>query len=337
MKRGFTMIEMLVALAISGVVAAAAIMAFVSLARATRRIEQQAHADDEVKVLTDVIMTRVQQAGGGQLRPWMVLEVDDNQGLACQTPLTLGAVTLPACDLSGSNSDRLHVVIGADATQCTINTVVPSTNAITQARSPTASCCVNATDFDDRSLVLVGADGSLAAGQWTTSFCTHVDPGNCACNTTPALNGYASPLVQAGTVPNLLDGGVMMPGTTLTYFLDHTTGILSYVSDEDNDGVVEVSELADHVADFQVQLGFDTDGDQVADLYSNGYPTGAGAPARSQLRSIRLGIMIAAPVPTRDTPSSATLLNGGAITHARGVYLRKVQTTATLRNLDLFF
>ena len=119
---GFSLIELMVAMAISGIVVASATSAMLMIFRATSRAEQQADADENAKLLLDHLLGKVQQVGGGSVRPSMAIRIDDN----CTTTLEVGDTTLPACD----ESDRIHFLeIDDSIPECTITTfngVTPS-------------------------------------------------------------------------------------------------------------------------------------------------------------------------------------------------------------------
>ena len=99
--RAFTLMELMVAIALAGVISAATTAAFMGLYRAQKRLEQQAEADQEAKFLLDVLLSRAQQAGGDQIRPWDALVVENNCAAA-----TIGGVSLPAC----GGTDRVHLL-----------------------------------------------------------------------------------------------------------------------------------------------------------------------------------------------------------------------------------
>ncbi|HEY4223418.1 MAG TPA: PilW family protein [Myxococcota bacterium] len=310
--RGFTLVEMLVALALSSVITTAALEAFVAVSRLTRRSEQEAYADQEAKLLSDYVMSTVQQTGGGNIRPWMGVAVDDN----CSTSVTVNGQTMPACD----SSDRLHVaVVSPTASQCTVTSVVGNT-----VTSPTGSCCLNNAEFLNQSVVVFTA----GSGEWRADRCTAINTGTCTCT----LTGNASAYGNFNGSTNFASGWIT-PGTTDSFFLDPTTQTLKLLSDSDNNGTPEITELADRVADFQVQLGFDTDGDQQVDRFQAGY----SGVTNSQLREVRIGIIVAAPVPARETSSRAQLFNGPVRSATRGKYMRAVSTRSVFRNLNIFF
>ncbi len=315
--RGFTLLEMMAALAISGIIAAASMTAFIGISHATRRVEQQAHADAEAKQLVDYLMGSVQQAGGGLVRPWMGIAIDDN----CTTSLTVAGQTLPACD----GSDRLHIATpDPDGNQCTIVSVSGSTITSTGTG---ATCCLNATDFEKKPLLIMAGDSTASAGEWRTDFCDVVDTTACTC-TLKGDSAYQT--AGAGTAD--FSGGVMTAGNTLSFFLDPPSGVLEMLSSED-DGTPAISELADHVGDLQVELGFDTTGDQVVDLEQPGY----ASVDRTLLRMIHVGIIASVPVPVRETRSSAQLFDGPVRSATHGRYFHAISTRATLRNLNLFY
>lgn len=75
--RGFSLIEVAVAGAIASVVGLAAISTFAILARQMTRLQAEAGVNDEAKTIVDALVGELQGVGGGQVRPWMALRVDD--------------------------------------------------------------------------------------------------------------------------------------------------------------------------------------------------------------------------------------------------------------------
>ena len=326
-RRAFTLLEMMAALAISSVIATAAIVAFVNVSRSTRRVEQQAHADEEAKLLVEYLVSNAQQAAGGSVRPWMGIQVDNNTSAACAATVTIGAIVVPVCN----GSDRLHILmLDPTPAQCTIQTAAAGSVTVCPGAAGCAgTCCLVAAQHQGKDIVLVPPEGGPDQGQWRSTFCTAVNAAACSC----ALGGGQSAYSTPGAGAAAYSAGVLTVGTTWTVYLDRSDGILRLVADTNGNGTPDLVELADHVADFQVQLGFDTNGDQVVDVYQAGY----GGMSAANVRMINLGVIVQAPVAARDTLSKAQLFDGPVRSAARGFYLRASASKATLRNLDIFY
>lgn len=314
MTRAFTLMELMVAIALAGVISAATTSAFIGLYRAQKRLEQQAEADQEAKFLLDVLLTRAQQAGGEQIRPWDALVVENN----C-AGTSIAGVSLPSC----GGTDRVHLLrLDASVPQALLLTGAPGGFDGSVFRGTGAGSSCSLASSGGRTGLLVAKTGEMRPATCTglnTSSCTCVDPGSASGfkNDTPSTN---------------FDGGVFAVGFIETYYVEN--GVLKVLADKDGDGVGEVEELADRVADFQVDFGFDTDANFSVDGFSavidGGHP-------KTSMRMVRAGIMLDVPAPARDVPTRAQLIGGAVKSKPRGSYLYATQAKVVLRNLDLFF
>lgn len=316
--QAFTLMELMVAIALAGIISAATTSAFMGLYRAQKRLEQQAEADQEAKFLLDVLLSRAQQAGGEQVRPWDALVVENS----C-SGTTIGGVTLPGC----GGTDRVHLLrLDTTVAQAQLLTGPPHGVAGSNFRGTGTGSTCSLSAMSDRFGVLVAKTGEMRPAQCTSLT---VSSGNCMCTDPGSASGFRNDGAVAGTD---FDGGVFAVGFVETYYVEN--GVLKVLTDKDGDGTAEVEELADRVADFQVDFGFDTDANFSVDGFSA--VVDAGHP-KTSMRMVRAGIMLDVPAPARDVKSTAQLIGGAIKTKPRGSYLYATQAKVVLRNLDLFF
>ena len=76
-RRAFSLIELAVASAMAGVISVAAIGAFAHLNRQLVRTQRYTSASDNAKSVVDLLVTDMQGVGGGAIRPWMAIRLED--------------------------------------------------------------------------------------------------------------------------------------------------------------------------------------------------------------------------------------------------------------------
>lgn len=315
--RGFTLMELMVALSIGLVVMAGATSAIVSITRSTVQTRQQSRADIEAKLLIDWVASALQEVGGGSVRPNMAIRIEDDCASETVVVEGLGTVTLPDCD----ESDRLNYLILDDsAPQCESNTT-PGANIFFNS---TSECCqAGNTDLDGRTVLVVDDDGD-----WTTRFCSNQNITGCHCTFPSGLSAYNPP--GGGLDPPV----VVTRGSSATVYMDPADHVLKMLVDSDGDGDVELRELAPNIYDFQATLLWDTDSDGSPETASVSTPAGAQP---NTLRMARIGLVVGVPVPSKTTPTRGQVLNGPTRTADRGLMMRSVVVTTGLRNLYVFY
>ncbi len=316
--RGFTLMELMVAMSIGLVVVAGATTAIVSITRSTVQTRQQSKADIEAKLLVDWIGAQMQQVGGGSVRPQMALEIEDDCATTTFTLEGSGTMTLPDCD----GSDRLNfLLIDGDAPQCEITSFAGTTAQMDAAEA----CCTGTAFLQDVSVIIVDSSGN-----WETRLCTNHNTSSCHCVFPAGQSAYNPP----GGAFTATDEPYLVQGSSATIYLDPADHILKMMVDTDHDGTMEVKELAPHVYDFQATLLWDTDNNGTPETESVDVPSGGNA---SMLRMIRIGLVVGVPVPSRTTPTGGQVLNGPARSASSGLLMRSVVATTGLRNLYVFY
>ena len=76
-RRAFSLVEVAVASVLVGIIAVAAISSFALLNRQLVRLQAETRASDDAKSLIDFVVGDLQSVGGGAVRPWMALWVED--------------------------------------------------------------------------------------------------------------------------------------------------------------------------------------------------------------------------------------------------------------------
>jgi prepilin-type N-terminal cleavage/methylation domain-containing protein len=319
--RGVTLIELMVATTIAGIVIAGAVSSVATIQRFVVEAGRSAELDGEAKLLVDYLVASSQGLGGGAIRPWVVVNVDDNWDAANMT-------------------DRVTIVeIDDSLGECTIESH-PGHGAVFTFDA--SDCCIDST-WDGREVIATSPNGNffmtLTVGTATST------PGNCQGNFPPGLTNLTGFDRLPGTDTDMVGGAIVL-GKVSRFFLDSTRHVLVMEKDTDGDGVMEQIDLADSVYDFQAALGYDPDRNGIivedgttadewlfnapADaLGSGGLVTATGA----DLRMINYGVAMG--VKTTLTANTVQILNGSPKT-APGIFLRGTHGAAMFRNLALF-
>jgi prepilin-type N-terminal cleavage/methylation domain-containing protein len=120
-RRGFNLIELAVAMTISGLIGAAALMVFRSVSATRTRIGRMTIADDNAKVLGHYLEREAQRVGGSRLRPWQAIGIEDENG---STPFDCSAGGLPC--VIGDRLTFAFAVAGFVPESCSIDTLTSS-------------------------------------------------------------------------------------------------------------------------------------------------------------------------------------------------------------------
>ena len=128
MRRGFSVLELSISLAIAGIVVAAAASSGVVITRILKLDGKKSTADSDSRRLVDFVLSNLQSVGGGPVRPWMAIwheQGDHDQGDGTEpSGGCLGRNGLPPC----GTSDRITLVdIDPNRAPCVIEEVVNDT------------------------------------------------------------------------------------------------------------------------------------------------------------------------------------------------------------------
>lgn len=267
-RNGFTLVEVLIAVAIATVLIAGAMTAHVSNLSFYKTSEGRVNLSQDGILLIDYLRNELMPAGGGSIRSWMGIWVEDN--CAARAPL-------PPCN----NSDRLTIsTVTVPVQECPIIGQI-SANEIQVARSGVAgACCLQPqaataeSSYENHQIMLVLGDF------YSQRFATNVtiDAVNCRLTYSAgqaALNDRPPPLLP-GPIPYNWSNGTVTLVNVETFYLDTTTRLLKRWMNTNNDTTLDATEdviVADRVFDMQFALGYDfnpADGNVVSSANGTG-------------------------------------------------------------------
>ncbi|MDP2342532.1 MAG: prepilin-type N-terminal cleavage/methylation domain-containing protein [Deltaproteobacteria bacterium] len=333
MRRGFTLLELMVAMAIATIIGAAAVGAGMLLNRVMVDTRKRAVLWDEAKRLEEAMLSQLQEAGGDPLRPHEAILVENNCGARDGMPscdgadritITRSRIGLPPCKVSGTSGANLDV--DAVSGVCCLFMAADG--------SPLAT-----SPWEQRAALLLRADGTLV------SLNLHnATNGTCKVNAPPGQGNPNPKLLSAGTL-------VAVEAVTIYPSPQGSTGEYQLVQWIDGpiggvvgNGTVDPSEIlliADHVYDFQVALGYDGNPENgesidVASTSDEWLGNAAGDALNpvislDQLRMIGIGIAVG--VPSGRT-IGAQLLDGPVRTRP-GIYMATTRGSVMMRNLNI--
>jgi len=342
-RRGFSLIEVAVASAMASVIAIAAIGAFANLNRQLVSVQRESTASDNAKSLIDLLVTQMQAIGGGPIRPWMALWVEN--GTTARHP-TSGARDALFKRPAVSGSDR--VTLGTFIEAAPTCRVAGMTNGTLTVAKVGGLCCF---ESGKNLFSLGGVDGpaSEAATVFVINNTHHMQivltkpPVGCTAtwspgplapvdNAPPSLASFAGATVAAADVRTLYINDLnelrefkQRSQFTSTPTLDATTTSL----------------VSSDVFDLQVQLGYDTQPDgRIADTNSSTdewlFNDDGDTPvfSSSSLRMVGVGAIVG--VRQAEPKASAATVVGGQQLVSSSAFLRGAMGRASLRNLFIF-
>lgn len=163
---GYTLIELTIALAMAAIVSTAGLSVFAVFNRHRVRIERASTADDVAKSVLQYLIRESQRVGGGALRPWQSIAVE-------QDPCGEGGpFTIPCEDdlphLAGPprlGTDRVTFAFADDSavfTSCSIAAMDVNTITLDSVVHAGQTACCNQFRFDDVGAVVVAPIATLA-------------------------------------------------------------------------------------------------------------------------------------------------------------------------------
>ena len=335
--------------AMAGVISVAAISAFASLNRQLVSLQAQSIVNDSAKSLIDLLTAEMQAVGGGAIRPWMGIWVEN--GVNASDSARDEAFNAP----EGIGSDRVtFATLVAAAPTCTITAMTKSS---VTAETTGKNCCLDAmfaaaslqgsadtvmlaylvADKKHRQVALLRAKGCSAETQPGPLAALDVIPA--ASPAKPDADFVGGHIVATAIRTIFLsDGDLLM-------FDQHQN--FSATAPKLSDGAVGL--IATNVHDFQVQLGYDTDRDSRIDDTSglddewlfnvddehDAVSGPSGTFDRRALRMVGVGVIVGVGNTSATAPSTARIVGGGVIT-SNEVWLRGAMGRASLRNLFIF-
>lgn len=356
MTRGFSLIEMMAALAIAAVIISGATGAVMAINRVVVDQSRRATAWDEAKRLEEYLISVAQGVGGGVVRPHTSILIENagdppppavppsSGGMGCRD-----IDGIPDCTDPDQGTDRLTILQQLSGfPQCPIS---GTTGVNLDVGAGSAACCLEdaaggVASWDGVQALLVGSAGTASVAL------------NSPNSSGPICRVRAPPGQGSGVLPTAL-GAVGFPATLVvvsasTYFVDRPAHALQFWTDLDGDGDAAADELTlvhDQVYDLQVAAGYDglpEDGrlddfrDETDEFLFNhaddALMPGNGNFAAVTTSQLRL-VAIAVAVGTRVEVAAANeiqLLDRPSPISEDGVYLSSTSSKAFLRNLAVF-
>ncbi|MDP2342182.1 MAG: prepilin-type N-terminal cleavage/methylation domain-containing protein [Deltaproteobacteria bacterium] len=355
-RTGFSLLEVAVASAIAGIVAAAALSSFAVLNRQLVRLQAETSASDDAKTLVDFLVSDLQAVGGGAVRPWMAMQVDNgaDTGFIDRCPNFGQTICGPA--------DRVTygLLVPTKNSVCRIAAIDDGTKTI-GGDGAGANCCLSLmmlrAGFDSRAPPTSGLPTLLDLKLHTVAVSPtgfhrqlsleNVDPITC---TAKFSAGPLAGVDDPGVIAQFVNGTVSAVRVRTLYVDESRHELLSFEDKRGFNGADvlvdadEVSKVASHVHDFQVQLGYDSDGVTpgiIVDRSSNTdewqfNAAADGAFPPNALRMTGVGIIVGVNVKDPSYSSSAQVI-GGDPKSVSGIHLRGAMGKAALRNIFVFF
>lgn len=339
-RNGFSITELLVALAISAVMMMAIVGMDLANLRSFYSRGNQASLGRDTISLIQYLRNLVMGAGGGSVRPWMAIWVENN--CALRGPF-------PAC----GGSDRITIVtLHPPQQECAITGQVNPTTYQVAFSSP-GVCCLQPLAAGEISFLNQPVMVSLN-GNYSQQYITGVN--TVTCQVTEAVGQQAGLNDQTGGTVNWT-GGMISLVTVQTIYQDPVAHTLNQYMDLNNTNAVDPGDLmviADQVFDLQVALGIDCnppDGNIVATangvgdewLYNApgvaeawGFAPFVAPATMSELLLVQLGVMVGAQDATNPKASNTLSILDGPNRTAVGWTLQSELTQLAPRNSFIF-
>ena len=320
---GFTFTEVLMTLAVSSIVLAMAMQVLVYLSGSLAGLELGSLASDETALLVEYVTDKLMCAGGGSIRPWAAVAVED--------------------DWQGDGSDRITVAdLATSSWQCSVVTATGSAVEVDRLDG----CCLSEEFVRRQVLITTGSADNQA--HWRTARVDGVDLERCVAQLDFAM---ASPLDNPPQDASAWSGGSLAVVTIRALWLNPATDELILTEDRDHDGTMEDAVVANRVLDFQAALGYDvspwdwrvSDTGSIDDEWLYNAPNerfqdsttpGLETARHDDLRLVRVGVVVGAPASSRSGQGFAKILNG-PLRSRSGWILRSFVGTTSLRNHDV--
>jgi prepilin-type N-terminal cleavage/methylation domain-containing protein len=290
--RAFSLVEVMVALAIAGVVLAAALTTTVALQGSLRSSRVVGEMTSEAGFALEHLLRPLRVAGADAVRPWQAIST------SCQNDPRF---TLPPCT---ADRGRLHVTRIEPGRSLRI--VAATSTSVTLAARADGSCPVPLGP-----VVLFPSEATSTAMQgpaWRARRCTAAASSGCGCTLSDTPKAGFDAAVTTAVTDAQLAGGTLMPARVFTYYVED--GYLMALADVDGSGTAASTPLVPRVERFATRLGYDGDVDGRVDA-----AVAAVQPAvLDRLRLVRVGLVLGAPAGSSSSSSSSVPFLGGTVT-----------------------
>lgn len=325
--RGFSMIELMFAIAIATITGLIATSSIISIKRTSDQTRDRALVDQELKMMTEFMVSNTQSIGGGAVRSWRAVRVEDNFEDKGSDRLLIGELNtaFPECNVTAVNGEaKIQINENADGT-----------------------CCLTAA--------MAGQQGVLSSASLDRvmyGIITDVNTNKCELKLDENNNNVVlKSLTTANTQKvDFLAGGVISVIKPRIFQHDALKNELT-VTEINSENKLQTSVVADRVFDLQFALGYDinpvdgkiTDSSSTEDEWTNNstdpedlFGKGGLLGARdSDLRMISVGMIIGTPVKDDIQGQEVSIFNGDTKT-STDFQLRAATGRGMMRNLFLF-
>ncbi len=320
-RAGYTLAELVVAMSLSVIAATMSLQGLSYVTKSLSVVDKGSLANDEATLLNEYLGTLMMSTGGGNIRPWAAVWVEDN--------------------FNGDGTDRVTFAELANIDlQCSIARV--DRNRVMLDDSD--GCCLSENFLHRRVIMMTGNNDSHA--HWEARVITGVDLDHCSVVT--QLDRRARILNFPPSRSDSWADGPLSVVNIRTIWVDTRTHEMKVAEDYDHDGQVEVRIVADRVFDFQVALGYDvppwdwkvTDTGGADDEWLYNAPDdawdegGLEGVRRTDLRLIQFGVTVGAPSTSSADEGYSKLLNGPP-RYQEGWVFRSSLGTTSMRNHDI--
>jgi prepilin-type N-terminal cleavage/methylation domain-containing protein len=244
-SRGFSLIEMMISVAIVSSVFFLSFDQVIALNTLYKKVDAQVQSRMDASLVSEYLTRQVRQVGGGFVRPWMALVVENGCGARDGMPDCGGADRLSYAHL---NRDRDNCRI--------ISAQIPNRFNFDIAMT---HCC----DASIESKQIIVSTGGAFGSFYVNDRHYDVDTNQCWVDVLPGqLYPFNAANAPTGPVGNFTDwsGADLAEVRTTTIYLDEANRALHAFTDTNNNRVIDTDEdilIADQVVDLQILRGFD--------------------------------------------------------------------------------
>ncbi len=320
--KGFTIIELMIAMAAGSILLAVGLSGYQVVMRTFVLAEHASVANEDSKMLNEFLGANVQGLGGGAVRPWAAVSVQDNAGVDNTDILTIYELddSFPECFITSRSGNNLWF-----------------------AKNSAGVCDCLASVTPGMRVMITTPDGAYWGGLEVLTV--QAEP-SCKANFNPVATGLDR---LPGSVSDFA-GGAMSVGH-FKIFQVNANRELEIIEDTNHDGTDETYILAERVFDVEAALGYDkapSDG-IIVDHHDNtdewAYNSGAAntdilgtgalvAVKDQDLRMLRMGVMIGAPIGLTSILVDGQIMNG-PVRAQNGWVMRTAISSLSLRNLNI--
>ncbi len=296
-QRGFTLIEVVVASVMAGILTTAGLSAFVMFNQQRVRLERSLTADDTGKVVLQYLVRELQRVGGSVLRPWQAIAVEQDP---CGKP---GDPFGSKC-VAGDRITFAFIDEAAGFTSCEIKSLTDTSISfgLPLVHNGHTACCplhrnsgapISSTALKDKHIMLQSTGNSgVSEEQYRAVTFTSGNTGNCTFNiiTSAQVRPLSSRCTSTDTslcqdnrpgiavFDGFINNGTAIPITVATAYIGCLKAPCNSGTDIENRALFLFSDrnagasanltitvtddnfaISPNIADLQVALGYDLD------------------------------------------------------------------------------